>query len=120
MSSFRGKPIPKKLLMHLARHEYGTPVSDANGNYTWPSFRYIAYVRFEPSGKVILDRSIANDNTEIRLTLLMFYDEHNSNPKNISFNFGDRIIWQNKPYRIVSIDLLYDGAALHHQEIGLV
>jgi len=110
------QPIPRQLLIHSAEHKYGKSVRDDNGNESWPSSQQLQYVRFEPSGKMITDRS----NKEIRLSMIMFYDQTNSLPVSVSFEVGDAIVWHNNTFRIILVDYLHDELRLHHQEIGLV
>lgn len=116
----KAKPIPKHLLIHSATHEYGRPVQDDNGNDVWPSSQGLERVRVEPSGKLVLDRNLSRQNNEVRLSMLMFFDARNSVPTGIEFEHGDRIVWGGQPYRVASIDKLYDGTNFHHFEIGLV
>lgn len=115
----KARQIPRHLLIHSATHHYGPPANDDWGNPTWPNSRTLSNVRFEPSGRVVMDRAV-DGNTEIRLSALMFYDAQNSDPTGVNFAFGDRIVFDGQQYRVVSVDKLYDGAAFHHAEIGVV
>lgn len=112
----RARPIPRHLLIHSATHYYGTPTKDTWGNVTYPSNQALTHVRFEPSGKLVKTK----DNTELRLSMLMIYDEVNSAPQGAIFDHGDKITFGGRSYRVEVIDLLYDGERLHHKEIGLV
>jgi len=118
--SIRAHPIPRHLLIHNAAHHYGVPTKDEWGNETYPDNRTLTNVRFEPSGKIVLDRGVSGANTEIRLSAVMFYDVQNSRPQDVTFQYGDSIVFGGQAYRVVSIDKLYDGAVLHHLEVGLV
>ena len=112
----RAAPIPRSLLPHTILHYYGKPAQDNDGNVTWPSSREVKWVRIDPSGRLVSTM----DNTEIRLSGLMFYDERNSAPRGAVFAVGDRVEWNGKPYRVETAEMLYDGARPHHQEVGLV
>lgn len=110
------KPIPKHLLIHSAKHYYGTLSEDEWGNMAHTDNRELTLVRFEPTSKMVMGK----DNTERQLSMLMFYDERNSRPTGVVFSMGDKIEFDGKSYIVVSNDLLHDEKRLHHQEVGLV
>jgi len=110
------QPIPRHLLIHSAEQQYGKSVRDDDGNESWPLSRQLTQIRFEPSKKMITTSS----NTEIRLSMIMFYDQVNSRPASVRFKTGDCIVWHNRAFRVVDVEYLYDQNTLHHQEIGLV
>lgn len=125
--SRRARPIPKALLIHTARHEYGTPVEDyANGGFSYPHSRTIKRVRFEPSTELVTISNAQNAAETLRLSALMFFDKTNSVASSrLKFAVGDRIVNTSArgggaSYRIVKVEPLFDGARLHHIEVMLV
>lgn len=76
----------------------------------------INFVRIEPSSKVIKDKN----NNEIQLAATFFFDCKNSKPKNILFEEGDIVVFNNQKHKIQLIEPLFDEKKLHHYEIGLV
>ena len=76
----------------------------------------INFVRIEPSSKVIKDKN----NNEIQLAATFFFDCKNSKPKNILFEEGDIVVFNNQKHKIQLIEPLFDKKKLHHYEIGLV
>ena len=76
----------------------------------------INFVRIEPSSKVIKDKN----NNEIQLAAALFFDCKNSKPKNILFEEGDIVVFNNQKHKIQLIEPLFDEKKLHHYEIGLV
>lgn len=75
----------------------------------------INFVRIEPSSKMIKDKN----NNEIQLAATFFYDCKNSKPKNILFEEGDIVVFNNQKHKIQLIEPLFDEKKLHHYEIGL-
>lgn len=73
-------------------------------------------VRLEPSSKVIKDKN----NNEVQLAATLFFDCKNSKPKNILFEEGDIVVFNNQKHKIQLIEPLFDEKKLHHYEIGLV
>ena len=73
-------------------------------------------VRLEPSSKVIKDKN----NNEVQLAATLFFDYKNSKPKNILFEEGDIVVFNNQKHKIQLIEPLFDEKKLHHYEIGLV
>ncbi len=108
------RPIPRRLLPHFA-------VLQKNRRNQWGDAETIEeselrFVRIEPSSKMIKDKN----NNEIQLAATLFFDCKNSGPKNILFEEGDTIVFNNQKHRIQLIEPLYDEKRLHHFEIGLV
>ena len=62
----------------------------------------------------------AKDNRQITLSALLIYDCKNSRPKNVQFEQGQKVVWNGIEYVIETIEPLYDGAKLHHYELGLI
>lgn len=108
------KPIPKNLLTHSATYKH-TPVSDAWGHTTYTETA-LKQVRIEPSSALKLSK----DNRELQLKSVLFYDCRNSSPVGVEFAEGNKITFEGTDYNIASVDLLYDGARLHHVEAGLI
>ena len=76
----------------------------------------INFVRIEPTSKVVKDKN----NNEIQLAATCFFDCRNSKPKNILFEEGDIVVFNNQKHKIQLIEPLFDEKKLHHYEIGLV
>lgn len=76
----------------------------------------IRHVRMEPSEKVIRDKN----NAEIQLSAILFYDCRNSQPRGLSFQEDDVILFGSDKYSVQQVDSLYDEKKLHHYEMGLV
>lgn len=109
------RPIPKTLLIHQAKYLTGKTTDDW-GNVIYANEQPLRFVRFEPSSKLVLSK----DNQELQLSLLMFYDQHNSSPAGLIFEVDEQIEYRGKKYTIVLNDLEHDESGLHHQEVGLV
>ncbi len=108
----RVEPIPKYLLPHdvvlrkisKGKYEEETTESEIAVNN----------VRVEA-----LDDSVLNKtNNEFTSKLVLFYDFENST-KGVEFRRGDKVIYDNEEYRVVSIDKIC-AFKEHHLEIGLV
>jgi hypothetical protein len=109
------KPIPRKLLIHSAIHNYSTTKDDW-GNETWGDTEALTFVRFEPSTKLVKTK----DNREIQLSAIMFFDCRNSRPLSVDFAVGDQIIQTGgATYTIEVVDFLNDEYGEHHYEVGL-
>lgn len=76
----------------------------------------ISYVRMEPSSKIIRDKN----NAEIQLAATLFYDCKNSEPRGITFEEDDVIIFNGQKHQVKTIEPLYDRKKLHHYELGLI
>ena len=112
----RFRPIPKQVLIHSVSHGYGTPVLDVYQNETFPNSRTITFVRVDPVSKRVLSK----DSQEAQLNALLYYDAVNSLPTGISFARGDLITFNGIPYRVETVEPIYDAGRLHHAEIGLI
>lgn len=108
------RPIPKKLLIHLA--ELKTVTKNEWQEETTTTVADLKYIRIEPASKLVADKQ----NRQITISAVMFYDCRNSRPKAVEFAHGQRICWNGKDYTIEAIEPLYDGNKLHHYELGLV
>ena len=109
------RPIPKTLLIHaVTQAREGEADRWGNGGLTGE--QELQHVRMEPSSKVIRDKNGA----EIQLAATLFYDCRNSRPKNILFQTDDIIIFNGQRHKVQTVEPLYDGARLHHSEMGLI
>lgn len=112
-------PIPAAALPHSATHKYGTPSGDSSwtGGETWPSSRTLGAVRFERVAETVRDQN----NVEVKLSGLLFYDCATSTPSGVTFALGDGIMIDGQLFRVAVLGVEYaDGAAPHHYEIGLI
>ena len=110
------KPIPKSLLphtviLHKKVNNGGRFEEDAIDPGT-----EIAYVRMEPSNRIVRDKNGA----QIQLAATLFYDCKNSTPNGITFKVDDVIVFNGQKHRVQISDPLYDRRKLHHYELGLV
>lgn len=110
------RPIPKSLLPHTVMlHKK----KNSGGRYEEDSLDYgikLAYVRMEPSGRIVRDKNGA----EIQLAATLFYDCKNSTPSGIMFKVDDVIVFNGQKHRVQVVEPLYDRRNLHHYELGLV
>lgn len=109
------KPIPYNLLIHSAILK---TVNDTDGwqTPTATTETELKRIRIEPSSKLIS----SNQNEHIKLSALLFFDLINSQPKNVEFKQGQKVIFKNKEYTIETIEVLPDESKEHHYEIGLI
>lgn len=109
------RPIPRSLLIHSAtlRSPAGVDVWQKPINLAPID---LSYVRIDPSSKVI----ISKDNTEMQLSSTLIYDCRNSRPLDVTFTPEQIITWQDRDYKVISAEPLYDGKRLHHWELGLI
>lgn len=109
------KPIPYNLLIHSAvlKNEVQT---DTWQTPTATTETELKRIRIEPSSKLVS----SNQNEHVRLSALLFFDLVNSQPKNVEFNQGQKVIFKNKEYTIETIEILPDESKEHHYEIGLI
>lgn len=108
------RPMPRSWLIHSVTHGYN-PVADNDGVTTYTQ-QTLNFVRIEPTGKIVY----GNNNTQLQLTSMMFYDCQNSRPKAVTFVEGDVIIYNGRTYTIEIVDSLSDNRVLHHIELGLI
>ena len=109
------RPIPKGLLIHAVQLQTVTG-KDAWGKETLSDPVQLQHVRMEPSTRYVRDKS----NNEIQLAAVLFYDCHNSVPREQVFSDGQVIDFNGEKYRIQLVEPLYDGRRLHHYEMGLI
>ncbi len=107
----RVKAIPKKLLPHTV--ELKRINKSRYKEETVESIKTIENVRVEKT----LESNLSKTNTEHQSKLTMFYDFKNSTEAD--FKRGDKIIFNDEEYEIVTIDSKTAFAA-HHLEIGLL
>lgn len=108
------KPIPKKILIHSA--ELKTVTKDEWQEETLTLVAVLKNIRIEPASKLVTDKQ----NRQTTLSAYLFYDCRNSNPKNVEFTHGQKVLFNNKEYTVETIEPLYDGNKLHHYELGLI
>lgn len=109
------RPIPRRLLIHIATHKY-EPTPDMWGKQTYAKEQLLYRIRIEPFEK----RKLSKDNTETQLNSLLFFDCVNSAPSGATFSRGDQITFDDTDYVVESISPIYDESRLHHYEVGLV
>ncbi len=109
------RPIPKTLLIHTVRLQEVTE-KDAWGKESLGKSVDLRYVRLEPSTKYVTDK----DHNEIQLAAVLFYDCHNSQPRDQTFSDGQVLSFNGEKYRVQLVEPLYDGRRLHHYELGLI
>lgn len=104
--------IPAILLIHSVILKTGKSVDDW-GNDTYTTSTTVNKVRVEPKRQLVTNK----DNQQITTSAMMFVDARLSSYT--AFNIDDTVSFNNKDYKIVSIDYLYTDK-LHHLEIGLI
>lgn len=106
------KPIPRSLLIHSAK------LYEAREN-SWQEQELVKLaeltrIRVEPASKMI----ITSDNRSITLSATLFYDCRNSLPT-VDFRPGYIVEFNDRKYRVETVEVLYDRQKLHHLEVGL-
>lgn len=109
------RPIPRSLLIHSAMLRLPAGVDVWQKPINSVSID-LSYIRIDPSSKVI----ISKDNTEMQLSSTLIYDCRNSRPLDITFAPEQIITWQDRDYKVITAEPLYDGIRLHHWELGLI
>ncbi len=104
--------IPAALLIHSIVLKTGKTVDDW-GNESFATSTTVTKVRVEPKRQLVTSK----DNQQITTSAMMFVDCKLSSYT--AFNIDDTVSFNNKDYKIVSIDYLYTDK-LHHLEIGLI
>ena len=104
--------IPATLLIHSVILKTGKTTDDW-GNDTFTTSTTVNRVRVEPKRQLVTSK----DNQQITTSAMMFVDCKLSSYT--TFNIDDTINFNNKDYKIVSIDYPYTNK-LHHLEIGLI
>ena len=104
--------IPTALLIHSIILKTGKTVDDW-GNDTYTASTTVNKVRVEPKKQLVTNK----DNQQVATTAMMFVDSKLSSYT--AFNIDDTVSFNNKDYKIVSIDYMYTDK-LHHLEIGLI
>lgn len=106
--------IPKNLLIHSAVLQSVT--EDKWQSETTENIAELKKIRIDPSSKLVTSK----DNRQITLSAVLFFDCKNSRPYDISFEHGQKIVFQGTEYTIETIEKLYDNSKLHHYELGLI
>ncbi len=104
--------IPAILLIHSITLKTGKTTDDC-GNDTFTTSTTVNRVRVEPKRQLVTNK----DNQQITTSAMMFVDCKLSSYT--AFNLDDTVTFNNKDYKIVSIDYPYTDK-LHHLEIGLI
>lgn len=104
--------IPAILLIHSVILKTGKTVDDW-GNDSYTTSTTVTKVRVEPKRQLVTNK----DNQQVTTTAMMFVDARLSSYT--AFNIDDTVSFNNKDYKIVSIDYLHTDK-LHHLEIGLI
>jgi len=104
--------IPAILLIHSVILKTGKTTDDW-GNDTFTTSTTVDRVRVEPKRQLVTSK----DNQQVTTSAMMFVDAKLSSYT--AFNIDDTINFNNKDYKIVSIDYAYTDR-LHHLEIGLI
>lgn len=104
--------IPAILLIHSVILKTGKTVDDW-GNESFTTSTTVDKVRVEPKRQLVTNK----DNQQITTSAMMFVDCKLSSYT--AFNVDDTVTFNNKDYKIVSIDYPYTDK-LHHLEIGLI
>ena len=108
------RPIPRAMLTHTATLMRVQP--DAYGAETLTPLATLTRVRVEPSATMTLTR----DNTRVQLSALLLYDACHSQPREVTFALGQRVVFEGKPYRVITVEPMRDGRGIHHIEVGLL
>lgn len=108
------KPIPKNLLIHSA---YVIKLGEAERWEEPPEVdrKKLSFIRYEPCSTLRLSKT----NEQVQLSGELFYDCHNSRPKNFDFSEVDKIEVDGQRYNIVGVKKHYDEKKLHHVEVEL-
>lgn len=104
--------IPAALLIHNVILKTGKTTDDW-GNDTFTTSTTVNRVRVEPKRQLVTNK----DNQQITTSAMMYVDCKLSSYT--TFNLDDTINFNNKDYKIVSIDYPCTDK-LHHLEIGLI
>ena len=104
--------IPAILLIHSVILKTGKTTDDW-GNDAFTTSTTVDRVRVEPKRQLVTSK----DNQQVTTSAMMFVDAKLSSYT--AFNIDDTINFNNKDYKIVSIDYAYTDR-LHHLEIGLI
>jgi hypothetical protein len=107
------RPIPRTLLIHAAT--LAQAVVDEYGSETLSTLAQLQNVRVEAD----CSETLMNDDTRSSLSALLLYDAHNSRPRGIAFEPGQRVVYNSVRYRVQAVEELYDGRRLHHVELNL-
>jgi len=104
--------IPAILLIHSVILKTGKTTDDW-GNDSFTTSTTVTKVRVEPKRQLVTNK----DNQQITTSAMMFVDCKLSSYT--AFNIDDTVTFNNKDYKIASIDSAYTDK-LHHLEIGLI
>ncbi len=109
------RAISKRLLIHNCTVNKPS-TTDSWGNVTIIIATSLTKIRIDPSSSIKKDKQ----NNDIQLNSILFYDCKNSLPSSFTFEYEQKVVFNNKEYTVASIDYLYDRTKLHHLEVGLV
>ena len=108
------KPIPKRLLCHLAEAiKCGSP--DLWGKSTEEVVAQLQYVRLVREEKLVVDKQ----NNQVRQEAILYFDCTNSLPSNFDFATADRIRHNGIDYRIINVKPMTAFDKVHHYEVSL-
>lgn len=107
------KPIPRYKLPHTATYKAYT--GNLGEGDTYNNIKTLKYVKIEDRKQY----KYTTNGRELISNATLFYDYVNSFGVT-EFNVNDIIIFNNKEYRVVDIDILYaDSDTPHHYEVVL-
>lgn len=106
------KPLPISLLVHTC--EIKSKQKDRWGAVTNESSTQLTHIRIEPKADIVY----AKDNEQIKPEATLYYDCRLSAPIDFKFKLGDKVIFEDCEYRIVTIKR-YTTNVPHHYEVGL-
>lgn len=110
----KSRPIPLRLLPHTCTH-----ITEANKNAWGAADRQeqiLSHVRIEPTD----GKAFSSSGDYESLSAVLFYDCCNSSPSDIAISGGDRIMFNDKEYTVLSVKKCYgQSETLHHMEAGL-
>lgn len=109
------RAIPRKLLIHSGTM-YRRDRVDKWGKTVLDEGQELSSVRLEPSRQIVRDKN----NAEVQLAATLFFDCRNSRPSGYTPQLDDVFDFDGQRFQVRLVEPLYDGARLHHYEIGMV
>lgn len=106
-------PIPRSILVHTATLQNAT--GDRNQNRTYTTVAALSRIRVELANQQMINK----DGKQVQLSGRLFFDAHNSLPKDTAFSVGQYVLFNSVEYRVESVEPLFDKRKLHHYEVGL-